>query len=274
MKLATVRYDSGTRVVSRDGGVTRLLDHTNMAEALADGITTDRNVIRGVALDDSEPLSFAPCVSNPGKVLCVGHNYKAHILEMGHGLPDSPTVFSKFAGALIGPHDDIELNHLSSSWDWEAELAVVIGSTVRRGDRDAAGAAIAGYTIANDVSARDWQKKTSQWLLGKTFEGTTPLGPWLVTADELDPAGRLDISCTVDGTVVQSANTADLLFDPVDLVAYLSQVITLEPGDVVLTGTPGGVGAARSPQVFLKPGQEVVTTIEKLGSCRNTTVAT
>jgi acylpyruvate hydrolase len=151
--------------------------------------------------------------------------------------------------------------------DWEAELAVVIGQTVRHATAEEARAAIAGYAVLNDVTARDWQYRSAQWLQGKTFEGTTPFGPVLVTADEV--TGGLDLVCEVDGEQVQAGTTADLVFDPVALVAYISTVLTLSPGDVIATGTPGGVGHARDPKRYLADGSRLVTRIQGLGECRN-----
>ena len=155
--------------------------------------------------------------------------------------------------------------------DWEAELAVVIGEPIRHADREAAEVVIAGYTIVNDVTARDWQNRTSQFLQGKTFESTTPVGPWMVTPDEPGamPGPDQRITCTVDGEVVQDATTGDLLFDPFDLVAYVSTIVTLRPGDIIATGTPAGVGAGRTPPRFLQDGQEVVTAISGIGELRN-----
>jgi acylpyruvate hydrolase len=157
--------------------------------------------------------------------------------------------------------------------DWEAELAVIIGAETRNADTEQGAAAIAGYTVLNDVTARDWQYRTPQWLQGKTFEATTPIGPWLVTAD--DPAvtgARLDLACELDGELMQKANTADLVFRPAALVAYLSTIITLAPGDVIATGTPGGVGHARTPARYLGDGTVLVTRIEGIGECRNVCV--
>ncbi len=161
------------------------------------------------------------------------------------------------------------LPKVSASVDWEAELAVIIGTRIRHADEATAAAAIAGYSVLNDVSVRDYQYRTLQWLQGKTFEHTTPLGPWLVTADEA-PGPNRAISCDVNGERMQEADTADLLFDPVALIVYISSIITLEPGDVIATGTPGGVGAARTPPRFLSAGDDVVTRIEGIGECRNT----
>lgn len=214
---------------------------------------------------------LAPVVTRPGKIFCVGLNYRTHILEMGRQLPEHPTLFAKFAEALIGPNDPIELDPASSAVDWEAELAVVIGSPVRRADPAEAEQAIAGFAVLNDVTMRDWQYRTVEWLQGKTFESTTPLGPCLVTPDELPGGTRpaLDLMCAVDGKTVQAANTVDLVFDPVALVSYLSTILTLQPGDVIATGTPGGVGHARNPKRYLRDGAVLVTEIERLGAQRN-----
>jgi acylpyruvate hydrolase len=155
--------------------------------------------------------------------------------------------------------------------DWEAELAVVIGAEVGHADPEQARAAIAGYTVLNDVSARDWQFRTRQWHQGKTFEATTPVGPWLVTADDPAVAAQgLTLTCEVDGDTVQKADTGDLVFDPATLVAYVSEIVTLAPGDVIATGTPGGVGHARTPARYLHDGSLLVTRIEGIGECRNT----
>jgi acylpyruvate hydrolase len=185
---------------------------------------------------------------------------------MGRPLPEYPTLFAKYGRALIGAYDDIALPAVSEAMDWEAELGVVIGTSVRHADRDAARAAIAGYTVVNDVTARDWQYRTAQWLQGKTFEATTPVGPWLVTPDGF--AGGT-LRCRVDNELVQEADTGDLVFDPVDLVAYVSSIITLVPGDLIATGTPGGVGHARAPARYLGDGAVVVTQIDGIGECRN-----
>ena len=213
--------------------------------------------------------SFAPVVPRPSKVICVGLNYREHILETGRELPEYPTLFAKFADTLLGARDDLRLPALSDRIDWEVELAVIIGQPVYRASRDEAAAAIAGYTVSNDVSVRDWQRRTVQWLQGKAFQHTTPVGPYLVTGDEVGDAADLDIRCEVDGVVMQQSRTSDLLFSPADIAAYASQVITLQPGDLLLTGTPGGVGNARQPPVYLQPGQTMRSMIEGLGECVN-----
>jgi acylpyruvate hydrolase len=212
-------------------------------------------------------------VTKPEKIVCVGLNYRAHILEMGRELPRHPALFAKYSRALVGARDEVVLPAVSVQMDWEAELALIIGAEARHADAAGAEAAIAGYTVLNDVTARDWQYRSPQWLQGKTFEATTPIGPWLVTADDPAAAGGLDLACEVDGELVQKANTADLVFSPADLVAYVSQIITLVPGDVIATGTPGGVGHARTPARYLKDGSVLVTRIEGVGECRNVCVS-
>jgi acylpyruvate hydrolase len=189
---------------------------------------------------------------------------------MGHALPTHPTLFAKFREALIGAHDDIVLPASSHQVDWEAELALVIGTRVRHASANQAADAIAGFTVANDISMRDWQNRSLEWLQGKTWEHATPVGPWLVTPDEVggtDP--DLDIRCEVDGVVRQASRTSELVFSSVDLVAYVSEIVTLEPGDLVLTGTPAGVGHGMDPPTYLAPGQVVRTVIGRIGELEN-----
>jgi acylpyruvate hydrolase len=212
-------------------------------------------------------LDYAPVVPQPEKIICVGLNYRSHIQEMGRELPGYPTLFAKYARALTGAYDPITLPAGSAQVDWEAELGVVVGAEVRHASREQAQAAIAGYTVVNDVTARDFQYRTPQWLQGKTFEASTPAGPWLDT----DPALG-EITCMVDGELMQKADTADLVFGAAALIAYVSAIITLVPGDLIATGTPGGVGHARKPPRYLRAGSEVITRVEGLGECRNTCV--
>jgi len=222
-----------------------------------------------------EEADLAPVVPKPNKIVCLGLNYRAHIEEMGRELPTYPTLFAKYAISLIGARDPIVLPPESQAVDWEVELAFVIGARARRVRREDAASAVAGFTVLNDISMRDWQMRTLQFLQGKTFERSTPVGPAVVTLDEI-PGGidaDLAISCEVDGEQMQKARTADLLFPPAVLVEYISTIMTLEPGDIVATGTPSGVGAGRNPPVFLKPGQTVRTAIEGVGELLNPTVA-
>jgi len=273
VRLATIRTATGTRAVRIDGGtgggqavetgdadLRALLEHPDWAERAAAAAGPVHAV---------DGLDYAPLVPAPEKILCIGQNYADHIAEMGNEPPAYPTVFAKFAPALVGAYDDVVLPAVSDAVDYEAELAVVIGRPVRHATPDQAREAIAGYTVLNDVSARDWQFRTSQYLQGKTFERTTPLGPCLVTPDEL-PAGGWEISTVIDGETRQHSTTAELVFSAVDIVAYLSTVVTLNPGDVIATGTPGGVGHGRKPPRYLTDGAEMVTAIAGIGTCRNT----
>jgi acylpyruvate hydrolase len=208
-------------------------------------------------------------VLNPGKMICVGHNYREHILEMSRELPPFPVIFAKYANTIIGPQDDIPFYPISELLDYEAEFAFVIGKRARNVSLHDALDYVAGYTIVNDVTYRDIQRRTIQWLQGKTVEGSAPMGPWLITSDEIaDPSGR-DIRLTVNGEERQHSNTSNLVFTVPYLVEFLSSLMTLEPGDVILTGTPGGVGFARDPQVFLKDRDIVRIEIEGIGVLEN-----
>ncbi|MFB6551899.1 fumarylacetoacetate hydrolase family protein [Streptomyces sp. NPDC056405] len=273
MKLATLRTADGTRAVRLDGETLVDLGYADLGELFAEADWQDR---AAAASGTSYPVAgadFAPVVPNPSKVVCVGHNYTNHIKEMGRDLPDHPTLFLKFADTLLGAGDDIVKPAETDTLDWEVELAVVIGKQVRRADERQAADAIAGFTVMNDISVRDWQFRTIEWTQGKIWEASTPVGPYVVTPDEVGgvrPA--LQVRTTVDGQVMQQDDTGTLLFDPVFLVQYISTVITLRPGDIIATGTPAGVGNARDPKVFLLPGQTVVTEITGLGACTNKVV--
>ena len=276
MRLATVRTPDGTRAARVEDGDAFLLPFEDVGRLLASGADWADRAVGGTGGGPVGGLDLAPLVPAPSKIICVGLNYLRHLLETGRGaeVPTHPTLFAKFADALTGPFDDIVLPASSAGVDWEAELVVVVGSPIRGGDRAAAAAAIAGFTVGNDVSMRDWQRRTTQWLQGKTWEASSPVGPFLVTLDEVGgPAPDLAISCLVDGETMQDARTSDLLFDPVDVVAYASTVVTLRPGDLIFTGTPDGVGGARQPPVFIQDGQVVTTRIEGVGEMVNRFVA-
>ena len=272
MRFATIRTDYGTTAARLDGDVLVPLDAADVGEMLAAGAGTTRERA-GAAAVPTAAADFAPLVPRPGKIICVGLNYRAHILETGRELPEYPTLFAKFADTLLGPRDDLVLPSVSDRVDWEVELGVVIGSPVYRATPEDAVASIAGYTVINDVSMRDWQRRTLQWLQGKMFERSTPAGPYLVTADETGSAPDLEVRCEVDGVVMQQSRTSDLLFGAAEIVAYASQAVTLRPGDLIATGTPGGVGNARKPPVYLQPGNVLRTWIEGLGECVNQCVA-
>ena len=276
MRLVTVRIDGATRAgrVAGDGIV--LLDAPDVRAVLAAGPVTSGSVPVGdsggtVPLEGAD---LAPVVPAPDKIVCVGLNYRDHAEETNSPLPTAPIYFAKYRRALTGPYDPIRLPppEVSTSADWEVELAVVVGREVRNADESEAAAAIAGFTVLNDVSIRDWQTRTIQFLAGKTFEQSTPVGPALVTTDEIGDGLGLNVSCTVDSVTKQSSNTDQLVFGPAELVADLSTILTLDPGDIIATGTPGGVGMARDPQEWLSPGAVVRTAIEGVGELVNTCV--
>jgi acylpyruvate hydrolase len=273
MRLATIRTNAGTAAVRQDNdqyvviapyqSVDELLGNPDWKSiaAAAHGSLEEGTLI------PVDGANLASVVTHPGKIICVGLNYRKHILEMGRELPEYPTLFSKYAETLIGPTDVIELPAEDEAIDWEAELAVIVGKSGRRIAQEEANDYIAGYSICNDVSMRTWQFRSVEWLQGKNWENSTPLGPVLVTTDEWTPGGT--ITTKVDGETMQEASTGDLVHDPAFLVSYISTMITLNPGDVIITGTPGGVGHARKPQRYLSDGQVLETTIEGIGTLRN-----
>ncbi|MCD9874692.1 fumarylacetoacetate hydrolase family protein [Streptomyces guryensis] len=273
MKLATIRTADGTAAVRLDGDRAVETGASDVAALLRRPDWRTHATAAEGRTHDVAALDLAPAVTTPGKIFCVGHNYRAHIAEMGREMPSYPSLFAKFANCLLGARDDIVHPAETGQLDWEAELGFVVGAPLRRrAGKEEAAAAIAGYTVVNDISMRDWQWRTPQWLQGKAWQASTPTGPWLVTGDDIDDAADLEIRCEVDGQSMQRSRTSDLLFTPADIAAYLSTFTTLEPGDLILTGTPGGVGAARDPKVFLRPGQVVRTVVEGIGECVNTIV--
>ena len=266
MQFATLSTAGQTCAAVSDGTTWRALPAADLSEMVRTMPLTEAAQQAGAELSD---VRFQLPLSSPSKVICAGLNYADHITEMGRELPTHPTLFAKYADTLIGPEDDIVLPG-GLQVDWEAELAVVVGSTLRGADRATALAGIAGYTVANDVSVRDWQGRTLQWFQGKAWDATTPLGPVVVSPDEVDPFAGLEVVCRVNGEEVQRDNTSTLVFDAADLLAYISTFTVLRPGDVVLTGTPGGVGSGRKPPRFLADGDLVETEIAGIGALRNT----
>jgi acylpyruvate hydrolase len=272
MRVTTIRRaDGSTRAARVDGDALTLLDVDDVGALVASGEGWQERAAAAtgatVALADA---NLATLVTRPPKVWCVGLNYANHVAEMGREAPTHPTLFAKFAIALCGPHDPITLPATSDRVDWEVELGVVIGRAGRDVAVEDALDHVAGYTVVNDVSMRDWQSRTMQFLQGKTWERATPVGPWLVTADELPAGGRgLRVRTTVDDTVMQDDSTDELLFDVAHLVAYVSAIASLEPGDLIATGTPGGVGAGMKPPTFLRAGQTLRTSIEGIGELVN-----
>jgi len=212
-------------------------------------------------------------IPRPPKIICVGLNYRDHAIESNMEIPKVPTIFSKYATSVIGPGEKIRLPRVSNKPDYEAEFAVIIGKGGRLISAGAWKEHVFGYTILNDVSARDYQMATSQWMMGKTFDTFAPMGPAIVSADEIADPHNLDISLTINGETLQHSNTKNLIFRIPDLIEYLSAVFTLESGDVISTGTPAGVGFARKPPRFLKPGDDMVVRVEGLGELRNPVAA-
>jgi acylpyruvate hydrolase len=275
MRLATLRIDGGTAAVRIDsdtaveipgysdvGALLAQPDWTTIAERASGSL---------YQLAHLDPTSWAPVVPHPSKIVCVGLNYRNHILEMGRELPEAPTLFAKYPEALVGPYDPIVVPaYAAGALDWEGELAIIVGATARRLDQTQAASAIAGYSVMNDVTMRDFQYRTPEWFQGKTFEKSAPFGPLLVTADEY----RLntELRTEVDGEVVQRTTTDDLVFPPAALVSYISQIFTLNPGDVIASGTPGGVGHARKPPRYLADGQTLTTVVEGIGTLTNLVV--
>lgn len=217
-----------------------------------------------------EEIHYAPVVTNPEKIVCVGLNYIDHAKESKMDIPTSPVLFSKFNNALSAHLDDIPIPEGAKQIDYEAELVIVMGKKAKNVSKEEALSYVFGYTIGNDVSARDLQFRTGQWLLGKSPDGFAPVGPFVVTSYEIDP-NNLNIECRINGESRQKANTKDMIFDCATLVSYVSTYMTLKPGDLIFTGTPDGVilGYSKDQQVWLKPGDEMVVSIDKLGELKN-----
>jgi 2-keto-4-pentenoate hydratase/2-oxohepta-3-ene-1,7-dioic acid hydratase in catechol pathway len=285
MRLATIQTPSGPRaaVLQGEGYIdlhaTRPDLPVGVRELLAGGAPMLRSAAEAAARPDAvrHPAAsvklLAP-IPDPPKIICIGLNYRDHAAESGVPLPREPVLFSKFATALIGAGEAIRLPAVSRKVDYEAELVLVVGKKGRHLKAADALEHLAGCTVGHDVSARDWQleKDGKQWLAGKSFDTFAPTGPALVTLDELGDPHNLSIRLRLNGQTMQESNTRQLIFRAGDLLAYISQVVTLEPGDLIFTGTPSGVGFARKPQVFLKGGDVVEVEIEKIGVLRNPVV--
>lgn len=271
MKVAVYDAGSGPRIgVIREGRIVDsglegpLKDHLEGWSAIAARLA-GLDPAAGHALASVRLLAPVP---RPGKIFAIGLNYADHIEESGMGTPERQVWFTKAQTSVTGPFDPVQVPRVSQAVDYEAEMVAVIGRRGKHIAREDAASHIFGYCVGNDVTERLWQHATPQWSLGKSFDTHAPLGPWITTADEVDPHA-LDIRCAVNGEERQSSNTRHLAFDVFDQVAHLSQAMTLEPGDLIFTGTPGGVGAAMSPRRFLKPGDVVRVEIEGLGAIEN-----
>ncbi|MEA2904001.1 MAG: hypothetical protein QOI12_1388 [Alphaproteobacteria bacterium] len=219
---------------------------------------------------NTQHLRYRPPIARPPKIICIGLNYADHATESQMKKPDYPPVFTRFTSTLIGHNEPIIRPKVSTQLDYEGELVAVIGRGGRHIPRARALEHVAGYSLFNDASVRDYQFKSTQWTVGKNFDATGPFGPELVTADELPPGcAGLKIETRLNGTVLQSANTDVMIFPVADLIFYLSEAITLEPGDVIVTGTPSGVGFARQPPIWMKPGDVCEIEVEGIGTLRN-----
>jgi len=280
MKLICYRSASGPRVAGvREGECVDLANTDPSLPSCVKRLLAEWTELRPkaeAALAAGEPLELEqiellPAIPSPEKIICIGLNYADHARETNAPMPSEPVVFNKFPSAVCGQWQPILLPRASQQVDYEAELVVVIGRGGRRIPVQEAREHIAAYCCGNDISARDWQlgKPGGQWLLGKSFDTFAPIGPALVTADEIPDPNNLAIRLRLNGQVMQDSSTAQLIFKLEELVAYVSGVCTLSPGDLIFTGTPGGVGFTRRPPVFLKPGDTVEVEIQKIGILRN-----
>ncbi len=279
MKLATFEADGSERIGAVTGeGVVELTDLAgDMVTLIADWPALKDKIAKRLrderahyALKD---VHLRAPVPRPQKVMAIGLNYADHIAESGAQTPEKQIWFAKLGHAVNGPYDPIQVPRASKMIDWEAELVFVIGTRCRHVPKDKAHEVIFGYACGNDVSVRDWQFHTTQWLLGKSFDTHAPIGPWIVTADEVGDPHALGIRCIVNGVTRQNSNTSNLVFNCFDQIAYLSQAMTLEPGDMIFTGTPGGVGQSMKPPQYLKAGDTVRIEIDKIGGIEGKMVA-
>ena len=276
MRLVSYRTERGDRAgVLVDGGVIDAWDALGGSHAygLRQLLSDERVDDLRAAIDGAEPVPdpvLLPPIPSPEKIVCIGLNYRSHAAEAGLEPPQSPAIFGKYRNALVGDGATVALPAASEKVDFEAEVAFVVGRRASEVAENEALDHIAGYTLLNDLSARDLQFATPQWMAGKVFDGSAPCGPALVTPDEAGAHDEIGISLTLNGEEMQSAMTADLIFSIPAVLAYLSRLMTLEPGDIVSTGTPAGVGSVRKPRVWLKPGDELVVESPTLGRLRTT----
>ncbi len=277
MQIATARAGAGivSGVVVGDELADLTAGHPDAVSILEAATGSGRARLEGLVADAPRlPLrevELLPPVPEPRRILCVGTNYADHVAESDRVTerPDHPLIFSRYPSSLVGHGQPLHRPPESTAFDYEGEVAIVIGRTTRRASRAAALDAIGGYSCFMDGTIRDWQRHTSQFLPGKTFERSGSWGPWITTADEIDDPTAITLRTTLDGEQVQSATTSQLIFDLVDIVTYCSTFTTLEPGDVIATGTPGGVGYARDPQLWLTPGSEIVVEVSGVGRLSN-----
>lgn len=281
MKLVTFRSGDTTRLGVLDGEHVVDLNKADarvpadLRAALKAGVDLNAAAQRAIASGEHRApyasLDLAPVVPEPGKIVCLGHNFYDHAKEGGNLKPVYPLIFFRGASSLIAHEDPVIRPRVSEKLDYEAELMIVIGKRARHVKRENALDYVFGYACFNDVSVRDYQKRTTQWTIGKNFDGTGAFGPWLVTADELPPGAEgLTLRLILNGQVMQQASTSDMIWGVAETIELLTECLTLEPGDVVAMGTPAGVGWARDPSVWLKHGDVVEVDIERVGRLRNT----
>jgi acylpyruvate hydrolase len=278
MRLARVIKDGKIGLAAKNGDAVTMAFGAEVADLdahIAAGSLAEAGAkaLAGEAVAEAD-LNFLPLATRPSKIICLGLNYRDHAEESGLGIPEFPVLFARFPSSLIGHKAPIVLPKVSEQLDWEAELVVVLSKGGKNISEADALNHVAGYSVFNDASIRDYQMKTPQWTAGKNFDDTGAIGPWLVTPDEL-PAGAagLKIECRLDGVVMQSSNTSNLIFDVANTIHLLSGFMTLEAGDLLVMGTPGGVGIARNPQVWMKAGQVCEVEIEGVGLLVNPIVA-
>lgn len=294
MKLLTFEEQGVSKLgIQTDAGI---VDVAATAEQLGEAVNTDiMDVIAGgkeatsnleklvekavaenkVTYVDEENLDWGPCVTRPHKIICVGLNYRKHADETNAPYPEYPILFNKFDNTLTGHKKEIAIPKTTEKLDYEVELGIVIGKQAKYVSEEDALDYVFGYCAANDLSARDLQMRTPQWMLGKIGDGFSPVGPYLVTADEVGDPNNLQLKTIVNGEVRQDSNTSDMIFNCKEIVSYISQFLTLEPGDIILTGTPEGVvlGLPEDQQVYIQPGDVITCEIEKLGAITNYFVA-
>ncbi len=265
------------RIVSyrRDDGQVRfgIVDGSSVVDAGTELDAIDAGGARGPTVGSVDEVTVLAPIPRPGKVICVGRNYAEHAAETGSDVPDRPQLFAKFPNTIVGPQDDVIHPPITEALDYEAELVAVIGSRATRVSEARALDVVLGYTCGNDISARDLQFGDTQWLRGKSLDTFAPMGPWIVTADEIPDPQSLAIRCTVNGETRQDDTTANMVFSVARIIAFVTEAITLEPGDVIYTGTPPGVGFGMDPKQFLKVGDHVRVEIDAIGALEHRIVA-
>lgn len=262
MKICSYRRDDGT---VRAGIIE--------GDQVRDAGITPWEPAEGAVVGSVDSVAIVAPVPAPAKVVCVGRNYAEHAAETGSAVPTEPQLFAKWANAVVGSGVDVVLPSITHALDYEAELVAVIGRTARRVSEDQALEHVFGYTCGNDISARDLQFGDTQWTRGKALDTFAPMGPWIVTADEIPDPQVLGIRCMVNGETRQDDTTAHMVFSVARIIAFITEAITLEPGDVIYTGTPPGVGVGRTPPLYLQPGDEMRVEIDRIGAIENRVVS-